>query len=66
MKGDPLPWKGGRSKSYFKLVPGGIRAQQPDRFQLQRENGPEDSEATLAIHSFYAKNVISSIEKRDT
>ena len=26
IKGDPLPKKGGRSKSYFKLTPGGIRA----------------------------------------
>jgi PadR family transcriptional regulator PadR len=25
-KGEPLPQKGGRSKSYFKLTPGGIRA----------------------------------------
>ncbi len=26
IKGEPLPKKGGRSKSYFKLTPGGIRA----------------------------------------
>jgi DNA-binding PadR family transcriptional regulator len=26
IKGDPLPKKGGRSKSYFKLTPAGIRA----------------------------------------
>jgi len=25
IKGEPLPKKGGRSKSYFKLTPGGIR-----------------------------------------
>jgi len=28
IKGDPLPKKGGRSKSYFRLAPGGIRALQ--------------------------------------
>ncbi|UCE40185.1 MAG: helix-turn-helix transcriptional regulator [Candidatus Aminicenantes bacterium] len=26
IKGKPLPKKGGRSKTYFKLTPGGIRA----------------------------------------
>jgi DNA-binding PadR family transcriptional regulator len=26
IKGDPLPKKGGRGKTYFKLTPGGIRA----------------------------------------
>jgi len=26
IKGEPIPRQGGRSKSYFKLTPGGIRA----------------------------------------
>jgi PadR family transcriptional regulator PadR len=35
IKGDPTPKKGGRSKSYFKLAPGGIRALQ-DAMELHK------------------------------
>ena len=46
IKGDPLPQKGGRSKTYFKLTPAGIRALK-DAIALHRRMWKDIDEYSL-------------------
>ena len=46
IKGEPLPKKGGRSKSYFKLTPEGIRALK-DAIALHKRMWKDINEFTL-------------------
>ena len=45
-KGDPIPKKGGRSKSYFKLTPAGIQALK-DAIQLHKRLWKDINEYSL-------------------
>lgn len=46
ISGEPLPKKGGRSKTFFKLTPGGIKALK-DAFILHRRMWKDISEYSL-------------------